>query len=280
MAGISDKAVKTQYATNKYRYNGKELQNQEFSNGSGLEEYDYGTRFQDPQLGRWWAVDPKADQMRRLSPYAYAFDNPLRFIDPDGRAPQEVKPENAKALQAIQNGLTKADRGFVKVGADGKIDRKLLDSHSSSSGNFNSLKKLVDNKNLVTVSVANHEVYKDKSGKIHDKEMGPIGHEFAPSPGNTGESGLGGLTTVPDPSSPTQSIDGDIHIFVNSNLSDLGQAEVFAHEGYGHALLFDEGKPYGHKGIFNGEHFVEGNLPLGKAIKKATIEAEKNYKSQ
>ncbi|MBN8853546.1 MAG: hypothetical protein BGO55_18975 [Sphingobacteriales bacterium 50-39] len=86
MAGLSDKALKGQYAENKYRYNkGSELQNKEFSDGSGLEEYDFGAREYDLQIGRIQQLDPSASTFVGITPYSYAANNPVLLTDPNGK---------------------------------------------------------------------------------------------------------------------------------------------------------------------------------------------------
>jgi RHS repeat-associated protein len=110
---------------NKFKYNGKEEQSKEFSDGSGLDYLDYGARMYDAQIGRWMNIDLLSDLSRRWSPFTYCYNNPIRVIDPDGMFADFINEDGKK------------------IGSDGVDDKKLyviktsqkkFDSEAPSAG--------------------------------------------------------------------------------------------------------------------------------------------------
>ncbi len=62
-----------------YKFNGKEL-NQE----TGL--YYYGARYYEPRVSLWLSTDSLTEKYANISSYVYCNDNPIRLIDPNGKA--------------------------------------------------------------------------------------------------------------------------------------------------------------------------------------------------
>ena len=117
---------------NLYKYNGKEL-NGDF----GLGWMDYGARWYDGSVGRWWAVDPMAGEYVNISPYAYVANNPILAIDPDGQRILFVNghyQDNWIGRNIV--GSDKGGQAYWGVGFSAAAQRFFNDYSAISNSNF------------------------------------------------------------------------------------------------------------------------------------------------
>ncbi len=105
-----------------YGYNNKEL-NEVFD----LNWCDYGARRYDPSSARWMSIDPLAEKYSSISTYAYVANNPIRFIDPDGKQifedDKSIWSEKKRMISNRRNNLQNSLKELISEGANqDKID--------------------------------------------------------------------------------------------------------------------------------------------------------------
>ena len=148
LAGVSGAAPGLRLK-NFYQFNGKENQLD-----LGLNWNHQDARFYDYQIGRWHSVDELSDEMRRISPYAYCFNNPLRYTDPDGMKPYDdyqlkrdgkiellkKTTDNFDRLYASKqeaNGTETVDKGTSLTVEKGVLDNPIQQQSPYDEATFN-----------------------------------------------------------------------------------------------------------------------------------------------
>jgi RHS repeat-associated protein len=123
-----------------YKYNGKE-----FERKNGLNWMDYGARHYDAALGRFTTMDPLAEKYYGVSPYAYCGNNPVRYVDPDGRKIVDAKgnviytkddgwlPNASQDALRIGNAMMQTRTGMIQFEKMVNADHNITLSISSES---------------------------------------------------------------------------------------------------------------------------------------------------
>ena len=125
----------TSLVDTRYQYNGKEL-----NDDYGLNLSDYGARWYDGSVGRWWSVDPMAESPDQIgiNPFHYTFNNPISFNDPDGLKGTNEYVHDAETNQYVQVGTKGGDEtdyiygGTIRQDEFGNVTQV---SYNTSIGN-------------------------------------------------------------------------------------------------------------------------------------------------
>jgi RHS repeat-associated protein len=108
----------------RYKFTSKERDTE-----TGLDYF--GKRYYDARIGRWLAVDPEMENDLSLSPFNYAFNNPILHVDPDGGWPWNVVARGyATFTQHLVDGIVNSVKGIPD--AVRSLDAALSDPHKAN----------------------------------------------------------------------------------------------------------------------------------------------------
>jgi RHS repeat-associated protein len=263
LLGISSQAAgKLDY---KYKYNGKELQSNEFIDGSGLEDYDFEARYYDPQIGVFTTIDPLSENSRRFSPYVFCADNPVRYLDPDGMSyvgygydnmdqavldgdatrilgPNIAYTQNGKAVApTAESGSASTDKSSKGAGSNNENNAK------TNEGNANTENLETSQEKEVPFTVAGITSYLDKNFPQWRNFISKISLDAPPGYKKMGDVFIKEDGTDIQPAMTAPPVNGQITTYVSkfvvsslnseSKNSKLLGASILGHE-IGHAINF------------------------------------------
>jgi RHS repeat-associated protein len=261
-----------------HQFTGKERDSE-----SGLD--NFGDRYYSSPMGRFTSVDPiwvKIDRIvdpQRLNLYAYGRNNPLLFLDPDGRDVTIGRCSIGSAqdcFNKLQAGLTKQDREHVKLVtgddkngcAKGSSCVTVDADYKSDSKNFQVLQTLAnDHSATATLDVLKPNDSFDLKTTISinvktgEEKVGTL----STTPGFDGYTFFPYKKGDPGPFSP----DDITHSVINSEPSD-GDIPATIHHEMRHIFLGDFGRSAKKAG--------HGQPGVDQQTKAAEDEAKKNEK--
>lgn len=196
----------------RYGFNGKEKDNELKGAGNSV---DYGARFYDPRLGKWWSVDPMRQIYGAVSPYHFGGNNPVNILDADGNI---LKDKNGNIIAT------------ANARVDGEHNKKTY-SYKFKDGSSASLQvsyKYVtiytDEGNPVTAQMVTKVIYTEtgKNGKTVQK---PVPKALDASANCHGYAFAEGKVIITDDAS-LKAIIKDEYKYISQNPGDSKNADV------------------------------------------------------